>query len=59
MEKTFLSLINNYDTKKILIINKVKPSNIWGLLVLIELSKQKLIFEYQNSGVKTFAQKTF
>ena len=60
-KKHFLSLINNYDTKKILIINKVKPSNIWGLLVLIELSKLKInIVEYQNSGVpKLFAQKTF
>jgi hypothetical protein len=56
----FLNLIKDYDLNKILIINKVKPTNIWGLLVLIELSKLKInIVEYQNSGIpKFFIKKT-
>ncbi len=57
----FLGLIKNYKFKKVLIINKVKPTNIWGLLVLYELSKLKInIVEYHNSGIpEFFTKKTF
>jgi hypothetical protein len=57
----FLGLIKNYKFKNILIINKVKPNNIWGLLVLYELSKLKInIVEYRNSGIpEVFIKKTF
>ena len=59
-KKDFFTLLKKYKNKKILIINKVKPTNLWGLLVLFELSKLKLnIVEYQNSGVPVFyAKKT-
>lgn len=60
-KKHFLNLINQYDLKDILIINKIRPTNLWSLLILIELSKLKInIIEYQNSGMpKFYINKTF
>ena len=57
-KRDFLNLIKKYNLKDILIINKVKPTNIWALLILIELSKLKInIVEYQNSGFPNFSSK--
>ena len=57
-KKHFLKTLTKYDLRKVLIINKVKPTNYWGFLVLYELSKIKVnIVEYQNSGVPQFSTK--
>ena len=57
-KKHFLKTLKKYDLRKVLIINKVKPTNYWGFLVLYELSKIKVnIVEYQNSGVPQFSIK--
>ncbi len=54
----FVKLIKNYDSSKILIINKVRPTNIWSFLVLLELSNLKInIVETKNSGVPNFVIK--
>ena len=54
----FSSLIRKYKKNKILIINKVKPTNLWSYLVLLEISKLNInIVEFKNSGVPIIQKK--
>ena len=51
-------MIRKYKKNKILIINKVKPINLWSYLVLLEISKLNInIVEFKNPGVPIFQKK--
>ena len=57
--KTHLNnLIKKYKENQILIINKVKPTNLWGYLILLEISKFKIkIIEFKNPGVPIISKR--